>query len=160
MARDALKPLAEKKKELRACHAEERQRMAKGQRERWQRETKERANRLRTGVRGLWDRLTGDHAKIVKKNEFEAYHALRRDRDQRQAMLNAQHAERRKLQEQIKQTRERHARQILSLHNQAANYRLMRDGSQQTIRSEFSRSTGQAREQSRSAPTRGLELGR
>ena len=48
MARDALKPLAEKKKELRACHAEERQRMAKGQRKRWQRETKERASRLRT----------------------------------------------------------------------------------------------------------------
>ncbi|MGE4313777.1 MAG: relaxase/mobilization nuclease domain-containing protein [Pseudobdellovibrionaceae bacterium] len=160
MARDALKPLVEKKKELRRAHAEERQRMAKGQRERWQRETKERASRLRTGVRGLWDRLTGDHAKMVKKNEFEAYHALRRDRDQRQAMLNAQHAERRKLQEQIKQTRERHARQILSLHNQAANYRLMRDGSQQTIRSEFSRSAGQAREQSRSVPTRGLELGR
>lgn len=160
MARDALKPLAEKKKELQQAHAEERQRMAKGQRERWQRETKERASRLRTGVRGLWDRLTGDHAKMIKKNEFEAYHALRRDRDQRQAMLNAQHAERRKLQEQIKQTRERHARQILSLHNQAANYRLMRDGSQQTIRSEFSRSAGQAREQSRSAPTRGLELGR
>lgn len=83
---------------------------------------------------------------MVKKNEFEVYHALRRDRDQRQAMLNAQHAECRKLQEQIKQTRECHARQILSLHNQAANYRLMQDGSQQTIRSEFSRSAGQARD--------------
>jgi hypothetical protein len=49
MARDALKPLAGKKKELQQAHAEERQRMARGQRERWQRETKERASRLRTG---------------------------------------------------------------------------------------------------------------
>lgn len=53
MARDAIKPLAEKKKELQQAHAEERQRMAKGQRERWKRETKERASRLRTGVRCL-----------------------------------------------------------------------------------------------------------
>ena len=160
MARDALKPLAEKKEELRKAHTFERERMAKGQRERWTRETQERASRLRSGVRGLWDRLTGDHSKTVKKNEVEAYWSLRRDRDQRQAMLNAQHAERRKLQEQIRQTRERHARQILELHNQAANYRLMRDGNQQSIRSEFSRKAGEAREQGREAPTRGLELGR
>ncbi len=162
MAHDAMKPLLEQREKLKEAHKQERVRMEKGQHERWQRETRERAGRLRKGVKGMWDRLTGDHAKTVKRNEVEAFYGLQRDRDQRQMMRNAQLAERRRLQEQIRHTRERHARQILELHRQAANYRLMRDGQEPSIRTEFSKKAGQAREQTRDAPTRGrgLELGR
>lgn len=157
-----MKPLYEKRLAMRDAHQAERHRMEQGQRQRWQRETQERAARLRTGVRGMWDRLTGDRAKIVKQNEVEAYWGLRRDRDQRQSMLDAQHKERRELQARIRETRERHARQILELHKQAANYRLIRDGNaHRSIRSEFSRKAGEAREpRGRDNSSRGLELGR
>nr|WP_245842999.1 relaxase/mobilization nuclease domain-containing protein [Sphingomonas laterariae] len=162
-AKAAMKPLHDKRLAMRDVHQAERRRMEQGQRERWQRETMERAARLRTGVRGMWDRLTGDRAKVIKQNEIEAYWGLRRDRDQRRSMLDAQHKERRELQVRIRQTRERHARQILELHKQAANYRLMRDGNTQSrsIRSEFSRKAGEAREpRGRNNSSRGLELGR
>ncbi|MGE4431606.1 MAG: relaxase/mobilization nuclease domain-containing protein [Sphingobium sp.] len=162
-AKAAMKPLHDKRLAMRDAHQAERRRMEQGQRERWQRETVERAVRLRTGVRGMWDRLTGDRAKVIKQNEVEAYWGLRRDRDQRQSMLDAQHKERQELQVRVRQTRERHARQIMELHKQAANYRLMRDGNGQSrsIRGEFSRKAGEAREpRGRNNPTRGLELGR
>lgn len=160
LAKDAMAPLLEQRDAMRLSHSEERKKMAKGQKKRWERETKERANRLRTGARGLWDKLTGEHAKTVKRNEVEAYFGLRRDRDQRQVMLEAQHKERRKLQTQFQQTRERHSKQILELHKQAANYRLMRDENQESLRNQFSRKAGKANEQTQSRPARGLELGR
>jgi hypothetical protein len=137
--------------------------MTEGQKARWNRETKERAKRLRTGVRGLWDRVTGEHSKTVKRNELQAWQGLRRDRHQRQTMLEAQHKERRKLQTQFRATRERHSKQIQELHKQAENYHLMRDGNQQSLREQFSRKTGKAsrgNEQGQARPSRGLELKR
>lgn len=160
LAKDALSPLRAQRAEMREHQAQERKTMAEGQRARWQKETKERAARLRTGVRGLWDRMTGEHSKTVKRNELEAWQGLKRDRDQRQTMLEAQHKERRRLQQQFRQTRERHAKQVLELHKQAANYRLIRDDNQQSLRDQFSRKAGQANERGQSRPSRGLELGR
>lgn len=160
LAREALSPLKEKRDAMRQTHSQERKAMAEGQKARWESETKERANRLRTGVRGLWDRMTGEHAKTVKRNELEAWHGLKRDREQRQTMLEAQHKERRKLQDKFRQTRERHAKRIQELHKQAANYRLMRDGEQKPMREQFSRKARQTNEQGQSHPSRGLELGR
>jgi hypothetical protein len=45
-------------------------------------------------------------------------------------LIAAQLAERQQLQQQIRDTRHSHARQILELHRQAANYRLMSDRAQ------------------------------
>ncbi len=160
LANEALSPLKVEREAMRQTHAQERKTMAKCQKERWARETKERANRLRTGIRGLWDRMTGEHAKMVKRNELEAWHGLKRDREQRESMLEAQHKERRKLQGQFRQTRERHAKQIQELHKQAANYRLMRDGEQKPMREQFSRKARQTNEQGQSRPSRGLDLSR
>ncbi|MEM7778761.1 MAG: relaxase [Pseudomonadota bacterium] len=163
LAKDALTPLRDERNAMRDAHKQERLKMAKGQNARWNRETKERANRLRTGVRGLWDRMTGEHAKTVKRNELEAWHAVRRDRDQKQIMLEAQHKERRELQRRFRQTRERHSKQILELHKQAANYRLMRDDKQQSLHSQFSRKARQPAKdtpQNQPRPTRDLVLGR
>lgn len=163
LAKDALTPLRDQRKAMRETHAKERAKMNEGQKERWQRETKKRAGRLRSGVRGLWDRMTGEHSKTVKRNELEAWQGLRRDRHQWQTMLEAQHKERRKLQTQFRATRERHSKQILELHKQAANYRLMRDDNQQSLRDQFSRKSGQEsrnNQQGQARPSRGLELKR
>lgn len=163
LAKDALSPLRDQRKAMRETHAKERAKMAEGQKERWQRETKERAGRLRSGVRGLWDRMTGEHSRTVKRNELEAWQGLRRDRHQKQAMLEAQHKERRKLQTQFRATRARHSKQIQELHKQAANYRLMRDNNQQSLRDQFSRKAGKDaydNQQGQVRPSRGLELKR
>ncbi len=163
LAKDALTPLRDQRKAMREIHAKERTKMAEGQKERWNRETKERAGRLRSGVRGLWDRMTGEHSKTVKRNELEAWQGLRRDRNQRQTILEAQHKERRKLQVKFRATRERHSKQILELHKQAANYRLMHNGIQQSLRDQFSRKSGQEsrnNQQGQARPSRGLELKR
>lgn len=158
-------------------HRAERDKQEEGQKQRWQAETRERADRLRKGFMGLWDRLTGDYQKTQKSNEVEAFFALQRDREQRQALIAAQMAERQRLQQQIEQARERHAQQILALHRQAASYRQMAEsqkaqqqaGSERgNVRSEFSRQSsgrgeserGQDQPRGRSSPDRGPDLGR
>ena len=99
-----------------------------GQRARQEAEAKGRADRIRKGLLGLWDKLTGEHAKLVKQCEMEAFFSLQRDREQRQALLTAQMKDRQDLQGQIQQKREAHAREVLSLYHDAANVRQMQRG--------------------------------
>lgn len=127
MVRAAMKPLNDQREAMQARHADERMRLDEGQRLRWEAESRERAGRLRGGFMGLWDRVTGDYQKARQQNECEAFFSLQRDREQRQGVLAGQLAERRALQERIRQTRARHAEQILALHEQAASYRRMRN---------------------------------
>lgn len=161
IARDSMRPLLEERQTMKLRHADERKRMDEGQKRRWDVETRERAARLRHGFAGLWDRLTGDYQKTRKSNEAEAFFGLQRDRAQRQSLITEQLAERRVLQAQIRQTRTRHAEQILALHKQAANYRLMQDSRAPEVRRDFNRSSGaeSASPSPRQPPTRGLDLG-
>lgn len=156
-----MRPMLEERQTMKLRHADERKRMDEGQKRRWDVETRERAARLRHGFAGLWDRLTGDYQKTRKSNEAEAFFGLQRDRAQRQSLITEQLAERRVLQAQIRQTRTRHAEQILALHKQAANYRLMRDSRAPEVRRDFNRSSGaeSASPSPRQPPTRGLDLG-
>jgi hypothetical protein len=134
LAHNAMKPLLEQKAAMQKAHAEERKKLDAGQKQRWDAETRERAGRLRHGMMGLWDRLTGDYQKTRSQNEREAFFALQRDRQQRQGLIAAQLAERQQLQQNIRDTRHSHARQILELHRQAAHYRLMSDRAQTSER--------------------------
>lgn len=114
--RAALKPLNEHRLAMRDAHAREREKLLTAQKTREQREVRERAERLRTGVRGLWDRLTGERAKQVRQNEIEALAALKRDADQRESLRAGQLSERRKLQIEIVATRNRYRDKAQSLH--------------------------------------------
>jgi len=107
--RRALAPLEQKRSTMAAAHRQERSRLDAGQQQRWSAEAKARAAKMPGGVRGLWNRLTGQHAHVQKQNEREAYLALARDRAQRQRLIEAQLAERRALQAEIKALRDRHA---------------------------------------------------
>jgi hypothetical protein len=124
---------------MQAHHAAERVKIDDGQRARQEQETRVRAERMRRGLAGLWDRLTGTYAKLRKQNELEALWALQRDRDQRHVILQAQQAERRSLQEQIRQARNRHAEQLRGLHRDAANYRLLQKGEPPKVKTAFER---------------------
>ena len=126
----------------------ERAKVDAGQQARQEQETRERAGRMRRGMAGLWDRLTGTYAKLKKQNELEALWALQRDREERHTLLQAQHAERQSLQQQIQQARGRHAERLRELHRDAANYRLMQKGEPPKAKSAFERI-----EELRSKPT-------
>lgn len=127
-ARAELGPLEARRAALQASHEAERRRMDEGQRARAATETRQRAERMRTGFMGLWDRITGEHARIKKQNEMEAFLAFQRDREQRHRLIAAQMEERQRLQRDIRQARSLHGAQLKSLHRDAANYRLMQRG--------------------------------
>ncbi|MFN3224721.1 MAG: relaxase/mobilization nuclease domain-containing protein [Hyphomicrobiales bacterium] len=89
-------------------HRTERQRLDEGQKTRQLAETKARSAKLNSGLKGLWQRLSGQRAAIQKENEREAYAAIVRDREQRDLLISQQMADRRQLQDRIKALREEH----------------------------------------------------
>ena len=132
--------LEERREEMVYAHALERTRLDLGQRARSEQEARNRAERFRKGMAGLWDRLTGQHSKLVKQNEMEALWALRRDQEQRQGVVEAQIKERQALQLEIRAMRERHAQALRELHFAAANYRMMKRGQEPKAKPSFERS--------------------
>lgn len=84
--------------------------------ERWVEEARERADRFRRGVLGLWDRLTGKYAKLRQRNEAETAAAAARDANEKQALIDRQLDARRQLQREIQTTRRVHAREVTRLH--------------------------------------------
>jgi hypothetical protein len=123
IAANQLRPLEEKRQEMKIRHLHERQLIDTGQAARHESEIRNRAARLPKGFSGLWHRVTGEYAKVKAQNELEAYWSLQRDREQRHALVMAQLHERQELQADITLTRERSAKQILALYKDAARYR-------------------------------------
>ena len=119
------------------AHSTERAKLDTGQKERFEKEARERADRFRKGMAGLWDRLIGKRARLEMQNQVEAIWALRRDQDQRQMLVSAQLSERRALQVEIKTARSRHAEVIRSLHFDLTNSRLMKWGQEPKARRAF-----------------------
>lgn len=147
-ARD-LKPLDEKRLAMAERHGAERQRLRDGQQSRSEAETRSRAARFRSGVAGIWDRLTGRHAATRKENERETFEAFKRDRSQRDALVADQMAERRSFQRNIVMVREQSASQVLGLFRDLTRQR----GANETVR--VRRTEGRSAERAR-----GPDLGR
>lgn len=80
--------------------------------ERWTREELERAARLRKGLKGIWDLVTGRRSKVLKQNALEVDYALLRDARERDAMVAGQIEKRRRLQAEIGYVASRHDRQL------------------------------------------------
>ena len=112
---EALVPLEERRRVLTDQHRRERARMDEGQRQRWGYERAIRSARLDTGLKGLWQRLTGQHAHIRTQNERAAYLAFRLDRLQRQALIDHQLMDRQELQAEFRQIREQHVAVLTDL---------------------------------------------
>ncbi|MDF1721966.1 MAG: relaxase/mobilization nuclease domain-containing protein [Minwuia sp.] len=107
--------LDEKRADMARGHTAERGKLDAGQKERWAAANRERQNRLNKGIRGLWDRVTGEYQKTRARNEAEALAELRRDREQRDGLVSAQLDERRRLQLEIQTWRSRQAEFLLEL---------------------------------------------
>ena len=114
-----------RKTKLSEAHRNARQDLKEKQDTRWIAETKERSQRLRHGLGGLWDRLTGRYAKVRKQNEHETLLARDRDQEERQALIDGQLAERRRLQREIRQARHMHASNLTRIYRDVADYQRM-----------------------------------
>lgn len=77
-----------------------------------------RAKRFRTGLRGLWDRLTGRQARTRRENEADLTAARVCDERERHTLLQLQLKERRDLQRKIVQLRVLHAAETASIHDE------------------------------------------
>lgn len=117
--------LEESRLAMTESHGAERQHLDGAQQERWTQETKDRQERFSTGVRGLWDRLTGQHKQTQQQNEQDAYSALQRDRQQRDTLIEDQLRDRWELQTQICEERSRQAELLLELRQDRQGYREM-----------------------------------
>jgi hypothetical protein len=123
IAANALRPLDERREAMKRQHQDERRRLDAGLSKRRDAEQKQRAARIRSGVKGAWDLLTGRYWKARKQNEVEAFFAFQRDRAQRDGLIRDQLVERSQLQIDLQQVRTRQARQLLSLYRDAARFR-------------------------------------
>ncbi|MEL6646134.1 MAG: relaxase/mobilization nuclease domain-containing protein [Pseudomonadota bacterium] len=99
-------PLLAERWAMTALQRDERAKLKERQEMRWMAETNARADRLRSGVRGLLDRVTGRHTQIADRNAAEAWRCAQRDQDQRDGLVMSQMEDRRILQARIDAMRE------------------------------------------------------
>jgi len=88
-------------------------------------ERKERQQRFRKGVKGLWDRLRGEHQRTKKRNEKEAYEAYLRDITEKDRVIRDQLAQRQKLDAVHNRKCERFEKKEMTLKHDAEIYRAM-----------------------------------
>ena len=132
MAINAMKPLVEQKQKLTVAHQTARKEFDTKIKDRWDAEQQARASRTRKGWAGVWDFMTGRYFKVRKQNELEVQFAKERDRTERHGLITAQLKERQDLQSNIKTARRREAEQVLALYSDAAKFRRMREGREQS----------------------------
>ena len=106
----AMQSLTRDKLSMRQGHRKERKTLKAKQAERWHVEDSARQARLRRGVGGLWDRMTGRTKSVMTKNEREAWSAHKRDQQQREDLIVEQLRERQALQRSIAALRTKHIR--------------------------------------------------
>ena len=152
IAANHLRPLYEQREAMKTLHQTERQKLDAGQKQRHDREIKERANRIRKGFMGIWDRLTGEYSKARAQNEMEAFFALNRDRKQRHDLIQAQLKDRQALQGRIVEVRTKQTKIVLNLYQHAAHYRHLEKDKQAGRESPQSHDARRKRD-------KGLELG-
>lgn len=151
-ARQKAAPLIQERLAMTKRHKDHRQRLDAFQAKREQQETQARAARLGKGVKGIWQRITGQYQRTREQNEREAHTCRTRDREQRQFLIEEQMKERRALQQQILAIRQREQQERQILREHIAHYmRVSQSASKQaSIKTTFqSRSQEQNRSQTK-----------
>lgn len=109
-------------------HQEARVELDERQAEEWRVETITRTARLPTGLRGLWQRITGQFGVIRAQNENGAKKTRAQHGAERQHMIDAQIKQRVGLQATFKTMRSERATQLWSLRQDLCQYRGLRTG--------------------------------
>lgn len=156
IARTNMEPLIAKREALKVQHQAERQAFDKSITARFNEEQRIRSSRVRKGIAGAWDFLTGRYFKTRKQNEMEAKFARERDSFERHALIRTQHKDRQALQDLIREKRRQEAERILTLYRDAAKFRRMREGEAERDRNGRTRD---GRSLALKPRDRGLDLG-
>ncbi len=109
------KPLSDKRKAMQQTHREARQALKQQQEVRSQQEQQARQSKIRKGLLGLWDFLSGRSKKQHQQNEQEAYAAELRDRQEKEKLIKAQLERRQALQAELQALREQQRQERQSL---------------------------------------------
>ncbi len=126
-----------RRKQMVERQRKERAAMDAGQQRRWDREAAERSKRLNKGIRGLWDRLTGQHRKTIRQNELEALQCLRRDRREKDELIERHQDERQPLHQQAKELKQAHVRDVMELQRDIAGYLRLGTFERPEVREQF-----------------------
>lgn len=102
-------PFQRAKAAMVAQHREERDRQKEGQAAREKKEQRLRQDRFASGLKALWDRLSGKSKSIRDENTKDAMEALKRDQRERDYLVFAQMQDRRVLQREFRALRGKHA---------------------------------------------------
>ena len=121
------RPLERAKNDMVQRHRDDRERQNNFHEERWQKEELKRAARIRSGFKGLWDKINGRYWKNRKINEREAWLAYQRDQKEREELINKQLAERQNLQTQINLMREKQEQERKALLRELSHAQAMED---------------------------------
>lgn len=127
-----------RRQELQAQQKDERAKLDAGQKARAEQEATARSARLRKGLLGLLDRVTGKRSALEKQNQMEPIWSLQRDREQRHVLIEAQLKDRQSLQAEIVAAPARHAEVLRGLHHDRTNNRLMMRGLEPLAKKAFS----------------------
>lgn len=152
IARVNMEPLIAKRDALKVQHQAERQATERKITDRWNDEQRIRSSRLRNGIAGAWDFLTGKYFRTRKQNELETKFARERDSHERHALIQRQLKDRQALQNLIRENRRKEAERILTLYRDATTYRRMQTGEREKDR-------GRGSTTLRAKRDRGLDLG-
>lgn len=133
---------ARKQRELVDRQRAEREMLARRQDTRQQTEAALRQARYAPGVRGVWNRLTGEHKRVKELNQREAYGALLRDRGERDEMIWAHLTQRAQLRDQRTQERVRALETRKELRDDRREFAKAADPSRDERREEFNRKRG------------------
>lgn len=115
-------PLVRKRAELVQSQRSERKNLVDRHATEFDRETMERSARLPKGVRGLWHRITGKYQEVRRQNEAEADASRRKQNEERHTLIERQMRERRALEVEIKESRNRQASLLWSLRKDVGRF--------------------------------------
>lgn len=113
----ARKPLSDKRKAMQQTHRQAREELKKQQEVRSQQEQQARQHKIRKGLLGLWDLLTGKSKKQHQQNEQETQAAELRDRQEKEKLIKIQLERRQTLQAELQALREEQQQERQSLDN-------------------------------------------
>jgi hypothetical protein len=93
--------------------------------QRQQLEQEKRQHRFRAGLKGLWDRFSGEHGRVKKLNERETYESFVRDRAEKEELISRHLDQRRNLNAYRVQTRQNYRAQKEELKQDVQTYKGM-----------------------------------
>lgn len=103
-----LAPLMKAKQDMIREHTQQRRELKARQEKRWQVETKIRQARLHTGLRGLWDWMSGRAKQVREQNQLEAREALKRNHEEKNVLITTHLDQSQVLKNMIRVSKERH----------------------------------------------------